>query len=66
AWAVGKKKKERNRSRELPVPVLAVVMAGMALLSGASQRRPHGMRGSGLSPFIFAMRVSPLLAKGAR
>jgi hypothetical protein len=35
-------------------------------LSGDSQKRPHGMRGSGLSPFIFAMRVGPFLAKGER
>jgi hypothetical protein len=39
---------------------------GHSFLSGVSQRGPHGMRASGLSPFIFAMRVSPFLVKGAR
>ena len=38
----------------------------MDLHSGEGQNRPHGMRASGLSPFIFAMRVSPFRVKGAR
>ena len=38
----------------------------MELRSGEGQNEPHGMRGSGLSPFIFAMRVSPPFMRRGR
>jgi hypothetical protein len=42
------------------------IKANIKLRSGDGQRGPHGMRASGLSPFIFAMRVCPFLAKEDR
>ena len=38
----------------------------MNSVSGDGQTGPHGMRASGLSPFIFAMRVGLFLAKEVR